>query len=301
MMLQKVAMNGFYFGAGLTFLGLACAKQRLRGYTTPTDFASDDWPSSMEHVRSIVSDIRKFPAMQGWDVDLHGRSVLELGPGATLGTGVLLAGLGIAHYQAIDVFPLARATPAKFYTSLAESELDEGVDREKVRAAARAMQNGPGGTIAYAVDRGLDIPRMVQGKKFDLIVSNAAFEHVEDIDATIAKLTEVAAPGAIFLAMIDFQTHSRWVRSRDPNSIYRIPGPIYRALAYDGQPNRKRPRDYVRALERAGWSDCGVRGVHIAPDDYLAWSTSGLSAPYRTVDSDMAILTGAVLAKRSLQ
>lgn len=297
-MLTTSVRNGAFFGVGLAFLGLACAKQRIQGYTTPTDFPRDDWARSIEHVRGIVADIRKFLRLKGWADKIAGSAVLELGPGATLGTGVVLAGLGAAHYQAVDAFPLARATPAGFYLALADAELEPGIDRAKVRSAAQAFSLDGGEYVSYAVDRTLPVAEMVGGRKFDLIVSNAAFEHVGDIAATIGKLTDIAAPGAVFLAMIDFQTHSRWVREHDPNSIYRFPDWLYRALSFDGQPNRCRPRDYVAALGRCGWTDTEVFAVQRAPSDYVAWSRQGLAPRFRGDDSDMEILTGAVVARR---
>jgi hypothetical protein len=290
--------NTVYFAGGLAALVLVSAKHRVRGYSSPTGFAPSDWDRSTRNVVSIVEDYRRNAEIGGRRFAFEGARVLELGPGLTLGTGVLLAGLGIRSYLAIDAFPLAHATPADFYTSLARGPLPDGLDREKVATAARAVAESDTDLIDYAVDAAFDIRKLIGGRQFDLIVSNAAFEHFDDVDGTVGALTACAAPGALFMAMIDFQTHSRFVRENDPNSIYRFPAPLYRALHFPGQPNRWRPKDYVRSLTQRGWINATMRSVDTTSPEYAAWSRAGLASDFRAEDSEMHILTGILVAER---
>ena len=297
-MLAQQLKNSLYFTGGLAALMLASAKHKVHGYSTPTGFPPSDWERSAKNANLIVEDYRKNAEIDGRRFSFGGARVLELGPGLTLGTGVLLAGLGIKSYRAIDAFPLARSTSAGFYTSLANGSLLDGLDRERVLAAARSLIADDPTFISYSVDPTFDVCKLVEDRKFDLIVSNAAFEHFDDVDTTIAELSACAAPGALFMAMIDFQTHSRFVREEDPNSIYRFPTSIYRALHFPGQPNRWRPRDYARSLIRNGWVNTCIRSVDTATQRYSTWTHEGLAADFQSEDCDMHVLTGVVVAER---
>ena len=89
----------------------------------------------------------------------------------------------------------------------------------------------------------------------DLVFSQAAFEHFDDIDATVAQLTAVCKPGAVIVAEIDLMTHSRWIRDKDPNNIYRYHERVYRCSTSAGSPTAFVPIATERAFERNGWSD----------------------------------------------
>lgn len=290
--------NAFYYSAGLAVLGLACLRHRVRGYRDPTDFPASDWPRSITHVREIVEDWRRSLDRHAGRPGFEGMRVLELGPGATLGTGLLLVGLGARCYQAVDAFPLAAATPSDFYRALIAADLPEGADRMRMGTALDALAGGGEGPIRYTVDPAFDVVRAVGDQRFDLVVSNAMFEHVEDVERTIAAVSAVAAPGALFVAMVDFQTHSRWVREADPNNIYRYGEGLYRLLAFPGQPNRRRPDDYVGALSRHGWTGTAVHPVDVAAPAYQALTAGALDTAFRGASRRMEVLTGIVVAAR---
>jgi hypothetical protein len=298
-MLTARLKNSAWFAGGLAALALVAAKHRLWGYATPTDFPATDWRRSARNVASIVENYRRSAEIDGRKFRFEGARVLELGPGQTLGAGVLMAGLGVMSYRAVDAFPLAQSTAPGFYAALAEGPLADGLDRAKVAAAARAVAAGEPSLISFSHDARFDIGKLAGDRRFDLIVSNAAFEHFDDVDRTIGELSQCAAGGALFMAMIDFQTHTRFVREKDPNNIYRFPQPIYRALRFPGQPNRRRPRDYVRSLTQKGWINVSVRSVDTASSDYTAWTRDGLAAEFREPGCDMHILTGVVVAERA--
>jgi Methyltransferase domain len=300
MMLGRRIKNNVYFAGGLAALALVSAKHRVNGYSTPTSFASSDWNNSADNVISIVNDYRKHAEFDGRRFAFEGVRVLELGPGLTLGTGVLLAGLGIKSYFAIDAFPLVKSTAPGFYELLAKSPLPTDFDRPKVAAAAQSVIEGDPRLISYSHDPRFDVSKLVGHRKFDLIVSNASFEHFDKVDQVIAALSGCAAPGALFMAMVDFQTHSRLVRTADPNNIYRFSPGIYRALHFPGQPNRWRPSDYVRDLAQNGWINIAVRSVETAPAEYCSWTREGLAAEFQSENRDMHVLTGVVVANRPL-
>jgi hypothetical protein len=278
---------------GLAFLGLAWSKDRLRGYATPNTVAKSDIEGQIAYLLDIFSSLRRFMPQQ---FNLYGRDVLELSPGASRGSGVLFLAMGARSYHAIDVFDLAGKEDPAFYELLLDRFAEGiGVDRERARAITCASGNR---RFGYTVGRDFDIPRLAEGRTFDLIVSCAAFEHYDSVPDTVAGLTQVAQPGCETIHVIDLRTHSRWIRERDPNNIYRYPEPIYRLFRFPGQPNRQRPADYVQAFKTQGWSDVRFVPSRIIDPNLRGASLRGLAASFTGRD-DMIVLDGALTARRS--
>ncbi|WP_199091271.1 methyltransferase domain-containing protein [Bosea sp. ASV33] len=276
---------------GLGFLGLAWCKNRLNGYSTPNTVAKSDPDGQIAYLLDIFASLRRFMPP---DFDLRGRDVLELSPGASRGNGVLFLALGARSYHAIDVFDLAGGEDPAFYERLLE-QFPDGSAADRARALALAGTPGSR-AFGYAVGRDFDIPRLAEGRMFDLIVSCAAFEHYDNPATAIAAMTQVARPGCEAVHIIDLQTHSRWIREQDPNNIYRYPEPLYRLFAFPGQPNRKRPADYIRDIGDAGWSDVRFVPSRMVAPALREASLRGLSAPFAG-QADMAILDGALTAR----
>lgn len=276
---------------GLGFLGLAWGKNKLNGYSTPNAVAKSDPDGQIAYLLDIFASLRRFMPP---DFDVRGRDVLELSPGASRGNGVLFLALGARSYHAVDVFDLACGEAPAFYERLLE-RFPEGSAADRERALALACRPGSR-EFGYAVGRDFDIPRLADGRLFDLIVSCAAFEHYDNPASAITAMTQVARPGCEAVHIIDLQTHSRWIRERDPNNIYRYPEPLYRLFAFPGQPNRQRPTDYVRSFETEGWSDVRFVPSRMVDAALREASLRGLSAPFAGRD-DMAILDGALTAR----
>jgi len=276
---------------GLGFLGLAWSKDRLRGYATPNTVGKSDVEGRIAYLFDIFGALRRFmpPAF-----DLRGRDVLELSPGSSRGNGVLFLAMGARSYHAIDMFGLAADEDPAFYELLLD-RFPEGTaaDRERARAITGDEDVR---AFGYAVGRDFDIPRLAEGRTFDLIVSCAAFEHYDSVAESVAGLTRVARPGCETIHIIDLQTHSRWIRERDPNNIYRYPEWIYRLFRFPGQPNRQRPADYMLSFRTHGWSDVRFVPSRTIDPRLRDVSLRGLAAPFAH-QGDMIVLDGALTAR----
>ncbi|RCG30972.1 class I SAM-dependent methyltransferase [Sphaerisporangium album] len=263
-----------WWAAGLA-MGLANAvRHRLRGYRTPRPFTTDEVGRSVDYVLGVVDQWVK-----DGDLDVGGRRVLELGPGPDLGTGAVLLSRGAASYTAADLFPLATGTNPAFYEELGR-RLGEPVDT---------------GRIGYHVTKYPAMPG-VEGP-FDLVLSNAALEHFDDVPGTFARLAELVAPGGVMCHHIDGMVHMRGIRPRDPLNMLRYPGWLYRLMSFPGIPNRLRAADYLAAAVATGW-DARLVPVLVAPPAYVDWARSGLSRPYRDAE-DLALLTFTLVATRT--
>lgn len=288
--MSAIAKQNFYFAAGLGLMALAWAKHRLSGYTTPSSIDTADPAASAAYVRDVVDDwLRFLPA----GVSLRDRDVLELCPGASLGTGALLLALGARSYHAVDKFRLVTDAPDMAAHVL--KDLDARFAPADVARAAAIIAEGG---LTYRADLDFDIRALAGMRHFDLMVSYVALEHFEALDHAVAQMTALARPGCVAVHMIDFRTHTRWIRERDPNNIYRYPSALYRLFGFSGQHNRLRPADYVRAFEAAGWRDVRVVPADLVPEPLRAHSLSGLGGAFRGPENRMDMLAGVLLATR---
>lgn len=232
--------DSFYFLSGIAFLAMAKAKHLISGYKTPKPFGLDELERCVDYDLSVADNLLK--SLDRYGGSIQGAHVLELGPGSDLGIGHYLIHRGAERYTAFDRHALAERVPPEFYERLAWRGIN--LSPEKVQYIAR---------------RDFDLSAALTPESVDVIVSNAAFEHFDDFQTTAWQLARVVKPGGKLVAVIDLQTHSRWIREQDPNNIYRYPRWLYRAFYFPGQPNRLRPADYERALERAGWSNVMIK------------------------------------------
>jgi SAM-dependent methyltransferase len=291
--------NVFFYSVGLGFLALAKAKNVLRGYSTPKTFDVRDTERAVQYDFQVVDDwlshLRQYASKEP---SLTGKSILELGPGSDLGIGLLLLAKGAAKYNACDVNDLAKRVPDEFYEAFFKRvERAEGkADPTALRKALSAARSTSPGALNYVVRDDFNLVEAFGPQSVDLVFSQAAFEHFDDIDATVAQLTAVCKPGAVIVAEIDLMTHSRWIRDKDPNNIYRYHELVYRLFRFRGSPNRVRPYRYRRAFERNGWLD-----VIITPRMTLGnhqSSAVGMSRPYCDDLNEMGYLTIVLCAKK---
>jgi SAM-dependent methyltransferase len=249
--------NHAFTCAGLGFLALAKLQHLLRGYKTPRPFSPADAERTVAYDLRVVEEWER--ALEQYGVGpgtFVGRSILELGPGPDLGVGVTLLAKGAASYAAMDVHRLAFDAHPAFYERLFQSlDLDHEA-ATALQADIRAAQNErPTRRLEYLVRKDFDLPAAFAGRKFDLFVSQAAFEHFDDVERTIQDLSTLAADNARLVFGVDLKTHSRWISERDPLNIYRYGDGLYRALSFKGSPNRVPLSSYVKALTEAGWTD----------------------------------------------
>jgi trans-aconitate methyltransferase len=132
----------------------------------------------------------------------------------------------------------------------------------------------------------------------DLVFSQAAFEHFDDIDQTFAQLSETVKSGAVLIAEIDLNTHTRWLRDVDPLNIYRYSDTIYGLLKFRGSPNRLRPNQYKATLEQYGWEDVRIFPLTKVNDNYLSNIKGKLNPRFHKLESQIGFLSVMLCAKK---
>lgn len=293
-------LNGFYYAAGLLFLQMAKSKSALRGYVTPKPFTMQQLERCVDYDLALGERwLRELERYAGADASIAGKSVLEIGPGSDLGVGLYLLACGAACYRAVDKFRLASSAPESFYARLLERlrELVPGCEIEELRRALSDQSRNAGGRLQYAVPPDFDIAAAVPECSVDIVFSNAAFEHLDDVGNTLRQVSRTVRPGGMLICEVDLRTHSRWIRDKDPNNIYRYPDRTYQRFRFPGIPNRVRPQQYRECLQHNGWG-----AIQIRPASTLAARlvsrNAYLAEAFRGSESEMAHLTVILCATK---
>jgi SAM-dependent methyltransferase len=252
--------NAFMYAAGIAFLALAKAKNVLQGYTSPKTFQLSDTERCINYDLKVVDEwLSQLKTYSGRD-DLRDKNVLELGPGSDLGVGLYLLAKGAAGYNACDVNDLMQQVPSSFYDALIAriGAVESTADTEVLKSQLALARAGAKSRLRLAVRPDFDLAAEFGPGSIDLVFSQAAFEHFDDVAKTVEQLSIVCKPGALIVAEIDLKTHSRWIRDQDPNNIYRYSNAVYGSFWFRGIPNRVRPYRYRAIFEAHGWVDVSI-------------------------------------------
>ena len=277
----------FVLGGGILTLN----KLRTRKYAKPRNFATQDVKKCLSYDAKTLEFWTKH--LQGYLQQRNpfdGKIILELGPGPDIGIGAALLDHGAQKYYAIDANPLMYGQSPIFFKALKAQ-----LKTEAARKEVDLFIQGASTRLNYIVDPEFNIQR-VSGCGINLVVSNSAFEHFDDVQRTISEVSNVVDPGTCFFALIDMQTHTSWIRNKDPNNIYRYPSWMYRGLHYPGIPNRVRMEKYGRLLTDTGWANVQVlpsRRINQANDRH---TLVGLCREFD--NSDMSVLSCILLATK---
>lgn len=215
--------------------------------------------------------------------NVAGKSILEIGPGDNLATGLAFLAAGARSYTAIDRFPGAyRSAAARgIYRQLASAwpygtwpaHLDPETfpDGANVTTAAMAVEN-----VSHVF-------------KFDIVCSYHVGEHVSNIDS-FAKLTAYAVnPTGTAVHQIDFGGH-QWNRFGDPFLFLKFPSWIWSMMGSErGEPNRIRFDEYRAAFARAGL-DVQVPARRLCTHDPRdPWVAPRANDSFRTTDATFVL------------
>ncbi len=294
--------NWFFYGAGILFLAMSKARFLLKGYS-PKPISNDQMQACADYdirvVDRYISNLHTYTGEEP-SLVLKGKRVLELGPGSDLGVGLYLLAQGARAYNAVDVFNLVENVPDDFYQVFMNTlwQKVEDLDARMLWDELEKAQQGAGDRLNYVCQPDFNIVKALGTRKVDLILSNAAFEHFENIQETIRMASQVATPGARFIGLVDLQTHSRWIRQKDPNNIYRYPKWLYRILSFRSTPNRVRPHQYRQALEEFGWTDIQVKPHLQLEEDRLASVKSHLHKQFVGEKNQMEYLSAWIYATK---
>lgn len=169
---------------------------------------------------------------------VEGKSVLEIGPGDNLVTGLAFLAFGARSYTAIDRFPGAyrSARAQAWYAALAQyfAQPVPSIDDPRITVIEGAVE------------------RIGNIGSFDIICSLAVGEHVTSVSAFANFTCTSLRPGGTAVHVVDFSGH-HWHRDADPDLFRRFPEWLWHAMGSNrGLPNRVHFADYLTYFEEVG-------------------------------------------------
>jgi SAM-dependent methyltransferase len=207
--------------------------------------------SSVEYARRCADDYLRYAGVEEGFLD--GRRVLELGPGDSVATAICLLARGAARVVSVEAFDpvMDERRNAGLYRTL----LDSFPEAARARAE-RGLRLGIDGTIELDPDRLLllrgtrieDAARALGGERFDVVLSRAVLEHVDEVDRAWDAMVDLLDPPGAMWHKVDLRHHGyfahlhpchfltvsdrpwRWMSSPDP-TLNRCRVDTYRGLA----------------------------------------------------------------------
>jgi len=290
----------FYCIGGL-FLIINKIRHATRGYTNPRTFPISEIQKAVEYDFEVVNNwtlyLNKYLRT---NETLQDKTILELGPGADLGVGLILLSRGCKKYNAMDINNLVNSVPEEFYKNLfvyIENSQEKKTDLDSLRQQLKLTQQGNNDKLNYICHKSFDIT-IFKDEKVDYVFSQAAFEHFDNVENTIRQLSEVVKKDGVLIAQIDLKTHTRWIRDLDPLNIYRYNDFMYNLFKFSGSPNRLRPFDYENILKKYGWTKIMSYPLLKLDEKYLLRISKSLNKKYHDMSNQMSYLSYLLCATR---
>jgi SAM-dependent methyltransferase len=289
--MKQRLLNWFYYYAGILFLILAKIKHHTSGYS-PKFFSTDEIQRCIEYDISIVDNWLSRLNIYNPNADITGKTILELGPGSDLGIGLYLLSKNAKKYLSVDVYDLESKTSDSFYKAFfTYLEHEKQTDTAPLARELQQTKDNNSNRLNYICRHDFDIIKAVGDNKIDIVFSNAAFEHFEDIRQTIHDVSEITQPGSMLIISVDLKTHSRWIREKDPNNIYRYSNRLYKQLGTHSSPNRERPYKYKQILEEFGWKDITITPITLLENNKFLFTQRYLNKNFQDAINQMNYLS----------
>lgn len=192
-------------------------------------------------------------AIRRLGVPLAGKTVLEIGPGISMGCPMMFAAHG-AKPIVVDRFlaPWDDGYHARFY-ELLRGELTRNDPTADVRPLTALLEaGGYPGSVIRREDAALETMPLAD-ESCDFVISNAVVEHLYDLDASFAQLCRVTKPGGYNLHQVDFRDHRNFDK---PLEYLLLSDDVFRLTfesSHTGCGNRWRAEETTNRLIAAGF------------------------------------------------
>lgn len=164
----------------------------------------DDAKYTLAVTKSYLNQISKFET-----IDILGKNILEIGPGRNFGSVAILMCLG-ANVSVSDrwLVPFSKKYHRKVYSRLAQLAPIEFANINLDPLLALSQADSHDGFISPYPDAESLI--LDDSAKFDILLSNAVFEHLIDIDKASQNLANASNIGSLHIHQIDLRQHSNF-------------------------------------------------------------------------------------------
>lgn len=229
------------------------------------DRITDDAEYAVTCARSYVAGI------PGGRNGLQGRTVLEIGPGPSFATALILKAWGASTVVVSDKY-LVRFNPqyhGALYREIAKRLLTED-DTTDVTALEKCSQAGHIQEHIRFCELALEEMKREFSGFFDITLSNAVLEHLYSPNQAIAGLYAIMANGGFGLHQVDFRDHRNFDRPLeylllDEMSFAQLFGRCHGECG-----NRIRPFQMEWMFRQAGFKDVAFQTNLEVTSEYLA-------------------------------
>jgi SAM-dependent methyltransferase len=264
-------------------------------------------PKQVEEAARYAIEVARYYVgdLPGGLEGLRGRSVLELGPGTSFASTLLLRCLGAARVAVCDRFlsPFRESFHVPIYRRALELLATEfpGADPGPLERCIRYARYDDADIecIHAALEDFVSLSR----EPFDVTVSNAVLEHLYHPLRAMRGLANVMKPGAIGIHQVDFRDHRDFDRPLEYLLLDEFSFVELLAAMNGGCGNRIRPRQLSAIIERAGFEVQKFQPVKQASPEYLAGFLPRLracaeSAYCQLPEDDLRVTGGKFILRR---
>ena len=212
--------------------------------TTGSNTTGQEIEAAAAYIRRTFDDYACYGGLT--DADIAGASLLEVGPGDSLGTGLLFLSRGAARYTAID----------KFYSQHdnARAEAIYKVLRRDLPPQQQAAFDAARVETVYG-HGAQEAGKVFAPASFDGILSRAVLHEIYEAEEAILALDRVLKPGGWMVHKIDLRDDGLFSgRGFHPLEFLTISAPVYWLMAYDTDKTCRRPlSSYREIMQRLGY------------------------------------------------
>jgi hypothetical protein len=218
---------------------------------------------TVEYVLRCVADYLRYAGVG--ESYLDGKRILELGPGDNLGVALVLLAKGAARVVCVDPYdpPLDPRRANELYRALVARLSTE--ERARTERILRVLDDG---AIAIAperlcVHRGTRIDDLpLAPERFDIVLSRAVLEHVDDVEETWARAVDLLDPRGAMWHKIDFRHHG-YFGHLHPLYFLTRPERTWRWLSSPDPTLNRRRIDTYRSLATSTFRDVKIFVTHV--------------------------------------
>jgi len=224
---------------------------------------------------------------------VKGKRVCEIGPGSCRATQIMLAYLAAEGVDMVEPKPISRPVNDEDVLSLL---IARGLLSPSDVEAQRSV-----GSIASGVKSMVTWPcyaeRLDVVERWDLVLSYAALEHVEDLHGFMRACWRGLKSGGSMHHMVDLSGHGVLEDPVPPLDFQTYPGWLWRLMYPVGQRvTRRHAREYVAAARDVGFDAVVLRPDRTAPPEYVDWMWRHFNGHFRRAGRPDADIIGATLS-----
>jgi SAM-dependent methyltransferase len=170
-----------------------------RSLYNPLDFQE-------KHIEYSQKKFQEFKTLTSPHRKLDGQTILELGPGGSVGFGLLALQAGAKKYIAIDdgQHAFIKESHLKSYRTLLGDD-STLFNRYFIQTADGSVTYNPIFIEFVTIDQHARYP--LPDSSVDIMYSCAVLEHVHNLDAAFSEMTRVLKPGGIMYHEVDLRDH----------------------------------------------------------------------------------------------